>query len=57
MAKRDKIQSQATMEKKTTLGESIKMLEEREREEQKLIKDMQENIKFTVDMAVNLNSE
>jgi len=56
MAKNDKISSQITnKDKKTSLGESISMIEQKERELQMFIKNMQENIKVIIDSAVNLN--
>lgn len=56
MAKKDKVTSQiANKDKKTTLGESIRMLEQKEREAEMFIKNMQENIKVIIDSAVNLN--
>lgn len=58
MAKQDKITAQLKdQDKKTSLGESISMLEQREKEERQAEKDMHESIKFTVDTAVNLNSK
>ncbi|RLU16694.1 hypothetical protein DMN91_010762 [Ooceraea biroi] len=55
MAKKDKVLAQGAPDKKTTLGESIKMLEEKEKEGERSMKEMEENIKITIDMAVNLN--
>lgn len=56
MAKNDKVSSQITnKDKKTSLGESISMIEQKERELQMFIKNMQENIKVIIDSAVNLN--
>lgn len=56
MAKQDKISSQITnQDKKTSLGESITMIEQKEKEAQMFIKNMQENIKMIIDSAVNLN--
>lgn len=58
MAKNDKIASQlSNTDKKTSFGESINMLEEREKEQRKLQKEMQENIKLAIDSAVKLNSK
>jgi len=57
MAKRDKISSQiSNKDKKTTLGESLSMLEQKEKEAKMFIKNMQENIKVIIDSAINLNS-
>lgn len=57
MAKEDKIASQiSNRDKKTTHGESINMLQEKEKERNKLKKDMEENIKLAIDSAVKLNS-
>jgi len=56
MAKNDKIASQISdKDKKTTLGESLIMLQQKEKEELMFIKNMQENIKVIIDTAVNLN--
>jgi len=56
MAKKDKISSQiSNKDKKTTLGESLSMLEQKEKEAKIFIKNMQENIKVIIDSAVNLN--
>nr|XP_012217533.1 PREDICTED: protein maelstrom homolog isoform X1 [Linepithema humile] len=56
MAKKDKIASQiSNADKKTTYGESINMLDEKEKEQRKLMKNMQENIKLAIDSAVKLN--
>jgi len=56
MAKNDKITSQISdKDKKTTLGESLIMLQQKEKEELMFIKNMQENIKVIIDTAVNLN--
>jgi len=56
MAKKDKISSQISdKDKKTTLGESLSMLEQKEKEAKMFIKNMQENIKVIIDSAVNLN--
>lgn len=57
MAKQDKVDAQIkNKDKKTSLGESISMLEKKAKEEQQAIKDMHENIKFNIDTAINLNS-
>ncbi|KYN07019.1 Protein maelstrom 2 [Cyphomyrmex costatus] len=56
MAKNDKIVSQVSVkDKKTTLGESLNMLKQKEKEAEMFIKNMQENIKVIIDSAVNLN--
>lgn len=56
MAKQDKVLSQITnKDKRTTLGESISILEQKEKEALLFIKNMQENIKVIIDSAVNLN--
>lgn len=58
MAKKDKIESQvSTSSKKTTLGESIKLLEEKEMEEQKFIENMHEYLESTITRAVNHNGK
>lgn len=56
MAKKDKISSQISgKDKKTSLGESISMIEQKEKEAQMFLKNMQENIKMIIDSAVHLN--
>lgn len=56
MAKKDKISSQiANKDKKTSRGESISMIEQKEKEAQMFIQNMQENIKMIIDSAINLN--
>ncbi|XP_018362688.1 PREDICTED: protein maelstrom 2-like [Trachymyrmex cornetzi] len=56
MAKNDKITSQISDKgKKTSLGESLIMLQLKEKEAIMFIKNMQENIKVIIDTAVNLN--
>ncbi|XP_018053338.1 PREDICTED: protein maelstrom 2 [Atta colombica] len=56
MAKNDKIASQISdKDKKTTFGESLIMLQQKEKEKLMFIKNMQENIKVIIDTAVNLN--
>ncbi|EGI60391.1 Protein maelstrom 2 [Acromyrmex echinatior] len=56
MAKNDKIASQISdKDKKTSFGESLIMLQQKEKEEHMFIKNMQENIKVIIDSAVNLN--
>ncbi|XP_011882673.1 PREDICTED: protein maelstrom 2-like [Vollenhovia emeryi] len=56
MAKNDKVSSQiAAKGKRTTLGESISMLEQKQKEAEMFIKNMQENIKVIINSAVNLN--
>ncbi|KAG5320488.1 MAEL2 protein, partial [Pseudoatta argentina] len=56
MAKNDKIASQISdKDKKTSFGESLIMLQQKEKEEHRFIKNMQENIKVIIDSAVNLN--
>ncbi|XP_072753692.1 protein maelstrom 2-like [Anoplolepis gracilipes] len=56
MAKQDKVTAQIkNQDKKTTFGESISMLEQKEKEKQQAIIKMNENIKFSVDTAINLN--
>lgn len=58
MAKKDKVQSQiSTVDKKTTLGESIKQLEEKEMAQQKFIADMNEYLESTIVRAVNHNGK
>ncbi|XP_012542235.1 protein maelstrom 2 [Monomorium pharaonis] len=55
-AKQDKISSQiSSKEKKTSYGESLRLLELKEKEAEMFIKNMQENIKLMIDSAVNLN--
>lgn len=56
MAKQDKIAAQIkNKDKKTSYGESISMIEQKKKEELQAIKNMKENIKFTIDTAINLN--
>ncbi|XP_018353720.1 PREDICTED: protein maelstrom homolog [Trachymyrmex septentrionalis] len=56
MAKNDKITSQISdKDKKTSLGESLIMLQLKEKEALMFYKNMQENIKVLIDTAVNLN--
>ncbi|XP_025073315.1 protein maelstrom homolog isoform X2 [Pogonomyrmex barbatus] len=56
MAKNDKITSQiSSKDKKTSYGESINMIEQKELEIMKFKKEMQENIKVIIKSAVNLN--
>ncbi|GAB1867689.1 HMG box domain-containing protein [Camponotus japonicus] len=56
MAKQDKVAAQIkSKDKKTSYGESISMIEQREKEKLQAIKNMKENIKFTIDTAINLN--
>ncbi|XP_077264402.1 protein maelstrom 2-like isoform X1 [Temnothorax americanus] len=56
MAKQDKVSSQiGGKDKKTSLGESISALEQKEKEALMFIKNMQENIKVIINSAVNLN--
>lgn len=58
MAKRDKIESQIKEAgKKTTLGESIKQLEDQEMREQQFITDMHSHIKRTIVKAVEHNGK
>lgn len=57
MAKQDKVAAQIkNKDKKTSYGESISMIEQKEKEKLQAIKNMKENIKFTIDTAINLNS-
>lgn len=57
MAKQDKVAAQIkSKDKKTSYGESISMIEQKEKEKFQAIRNMKENIKFTVDTAINLNS-
>lgn len=56
MAKNDKVASQiSAKDKKTSLGESLIMLQQKEQEALMFLKNMQENIKVIIDTAVNLN--
>ncbi|KAL6440558.1 hypothetical protein ACFW04_003217 [Cataglyphis niger] len=56
MAKQDKVAGQIqNKDKKTTVGESISDLEQKAKETKQAIKDMHENIKFSIDTAINLN--
>ncbi|XP_011175978.1 protein maelstrom 2 [Solenopsis invicta] len=56
MAKQDKIKSQiSNQDKKTSYGESISMLEQKQKEAELFKMKMQENIKHIVDSAANLN--
>lgn len=58
MAKQDKVSGQIqNKDKKTTFGESISDLERKAKETKQAIKDMHENIKFSIDTAINLNSK
>lgn len=58
MAKQDKIKSQiSNQDKKTSYGESISMLEQKQKEAELFKMKMQENIKHIVDSAANLNSK
>lgn len=58
MAKQDKVAGQIqNKDKKTTFGESISDIDRKEKEKKQAIKDMQENIKFSIDTAINLNSK
>ncbi|KAL0117933.1 hypothetical protein PUN28_008960 [Cardiocondyla obscurior] len=56
MAKRDKVTAQmSNMDKKTTYGESIALLKQKEKEAEMFKKNMHEKIKFLIGSAVNLN--
>lgn len=56
MAKQDKVDAQIQNKgKKTTLGESVNLIEQKEQEEQQAIKNMHESIKYSIDTAINLN--
>lgn len=58
MAKQDKVDAQIQNKgKKTTLGESVNLIEQKEQEEQQAIKNMHESIKYSIDTAINLNSK
>jgi len=55
MAKKDKILSQiSNRNKRTSLGQSLSIIEQKERETKIFIKNMQENIQVIIDSAVNL---
>lgn len=54
-AKNDKIASQiSSKDKKTSFGESIRMLEQKEEEARRFIENMHENIKVIIDSSLNL---
>ncbi|XP_029669657.1 protein maelstrom 2 isoform X1 [Formica exsecta] len=56
MAKQDKVAGQIqNKDKKTTFGELISDIDRKEKEKKQAFKDMQENIKFSIDTAINLN--
>lgn len=58
MAKKDKIEAQIASEsKKTTFGESIQQLEEKEKEEQKFIENMHEHMESIITRAVSHNGK